>query len=660
MANNTVEIKFKGDSGNLTKAIKQLDNATKNLLKTQAKIEDFNNRTTKATNALKDANRRLYIELKKNGISSFKDLKLEAGVLTRAFQGNKVAIRKVREEMKRLAVSQGTARKGMFDTEHSTRILGGSFAVLRSKMLLASFGAGLFSMSIGRLTKLFGEQEKAEKKLETAIGRHSRVLLSFASAQQKVTTFGDEEIINAMSLVGAYTNNEKAIAQLTKASMDLAVAKGMDLKSAVDLVSKSIFSSTNALSRYGITIEGTEGSVIRLESATENISKLYGGQAQANAETFLGAMQQLSNAVGDTGENFGKVLAPAVLLVAKGMKAFAETIDVEKIKSYALVLGVAGGAYVVYAKGTLIATKAMVAFNKVSKKNLAVLAAMVIIAELIDKFDLFADGVGDVTDEVKKLEEALDGLNTKTGATSESALALLASEKSLGTASKNLHPLYEQRERILNDLFILKKKHTRVDEEGNEVLVESNEFETERNKIRERKHKNFMEIKNAEILGVGAMIGAFGELSEATKGNSIISARLAQASALVNTYAGVNKAFEQGGTLGFVTGAAILATGLANVATIQKQINDMQSFETGGLVGGRRHSQGGTIIEAEQGEFVMSRNAVQSIGVGTLSAMNQGGGALTVNIQGNVIGNEEFVRETLLPEISKTIKQGLA
>ena len=50
MANNTVEIKFKGDSGNLTKAIKQLDNATKNLLKTQAKIEDFNNRYISTNN----------------------------------------------------------------------------------------------------------------------------------------------------------------------------------------------------------------------------------------------------------------------------------------------------------------------------------------------------------------------------------------------------------------------------------------------------------------------------------------------------------------------------------------------------------------------------------------------------------------------------------
>ena len=53
------------------------------------------------------------------------------------------------------------------------------------------------------------------------------------------------------------------------------------------------------------------------------------------------------------------------------------------------------------------------------------------------------------------------------------------------------------------------------------------------------------------------------------------------------------------------------------------------SFEKGGLVGGQRHSQGGTMIEAERGEFVMSRNAVQSIGTETLSQINQGGGAGT-------------------------------
>ena len=41
------------------------------------------------------------------------------------------------------------------------------------------------------------------------------------------------------------------------------------------------------------------------------------------------------------------------------------------------------------------------------------------------------------------------------------------------------------------------------------------------------------------------------------------------------------------------------------------------SYEYGGYVGGNRHSQGGTLIEAERGEFVMSRRAVNAIGLET-------------------------------------------
>ena len=43
---------------------------------------------------------------------------------------------------------------------------------------------------------------------------------------------------------------------------------------------------------------------------------------------------------------------------------------------------------------------------------------------------------------------------------------------------------------------------------------------------------------------------------------------LAAASAIIDTYAGATKAFQQGGTVGFVTGAAIIAAGLSNVQKI--------------------------------------------------------------------------------------------
>ena len=78
----------------------------------------------------------------------------------------------------------------------------------------------------------------------------------------------------------------------------------------------------------------------------------------------------------------------------------------------------------------------------------------------------------------------------------------------------------------------------------------------------------------------------------------------------------------------------------------------------GGLVGGRRHSQGGTLIEAEQGEFVMSRNAVDAIGVENLNRMNRGGGgAINVSFNGNVL-SDDFIELEAIPKIQEAIRRG--
>ena len=83
------------------------------------------------------------------------------------------------------------------------------------------------------------------------------------------------------------------------------------------------------------------------------------------------------------------------------------------------------------------------------------------------------------------------------------------------------------------------------------------------------------------------------------------------------------------------------------------------TFAQGGLIGGRRHSQGGTNINAEQGEFVMSRNAVNAIGVENLNNMNQGssGGGTTININGGMI-SPEFVENELSEAIREAVRKG--
>ncbi len=170
----------------------------------------------------------------------------------------------------------------------------------------------------------FGIQEDAEKKLATALGKTSQALLDNASALQKVSNFGDEAIIGVQAAIGAFIKNEDAIAKATAATLDFATAQGMDLKGAGDLVAKTLGSTTNALTRYGIEVTGAVGSTERLQSVTDGIAKVWGGQAAAAAETMAGKMNQAKMAAGDLAEVIGAALSGTVIDLASELTTATE------------------------------------------------------------------------------------------------------------------------------------------------------------------------------------------------------------------------------------------------------------------------------------------------------------------------------------------------
>ena len=118
----------------------------------------------------------------------------------------------------------------------------------------------------------------------------------------------------------------------------------------------------------------------------------------------------------------------------------------------------------------------------------------------------------------------------------------------------------------------------------------------------------------------------------------------------------------------WLRGAAAVSHFASAYAQVRGMQNQMQKlggsgsaprFAEGGYVGGRPHSQGGTIIEAERGEFVMSRNATESIGLETLNQMNQsgGGGSINVSVTGNVL-TQDFVEGELAESIKEAVRRG--
>ena len=81
---------------------------------------------------------------------------------------------------------------------------------------------------------------------------------------------------------------------------------------------------------------------------------------------------------------------------------------------------------------------------------------------------------------------------------------------------------------------------------------------------------------NNQIQAYSGLAGALGSLAGESK-------ELAVGQAIVDTYVGANKSFAQGGTLGFVTAATVIAAGLANV---QKILSTPVGDGGGGSAGG--------------------------------------------------------------------------
>jgi len=113
----------------------------------------------------------------------------------------------------------------------------------------------------------------------------------------------------------------------------------------------------------------------------------------------------------------------------------------------------------------------------------------------------------------------------------------------------------------------------------------------------------------------------------------------------------------QGGGAGLPFGAALQAfSGFIGHTGGLIQNNGIQRFATGGMVQG----QDNVPIMAQSGEFIMRRSAVDSIGLQNLAQMNstgQGSSGITINIAGDMVGDEDHVRTKVLPAIKEELRR---
>jgi hypothetical protein len=190
-------------------------------------------------------------------------------------------------------------------------------SIASNSMSIMSGLAGAFGSIASAMVKpieLAGIQEMATKRLDAALRsvgdytpKVSQALQDHASALQRVSRFGDEAIMPVQQLLlqfgGVAVEN---IPRATKAVLDFAEANDMDLKAAAMAVAKSLGSSTNALTRYGIEFDNSLKGVQRFEAGIGAIEAKLGGFSQELTSTHAGAVDQVNMAYGDLLEKVGE------------------------------------------------------------------------------------------------------------------------------------------------------------------------------------------------------------------------------------------------------------------------------------------------------------------------------------------------------------------
>jgi len=613
------------------------------------------------------------------------------------------------------------------------QLLGGTLSVVRSRLLVMSFALALVNKIVGSFVRLAMKQEDVEKKLSVQLGYTSKSLLEYASAQQKVTQFGDEEVISVMGQLAAFTKNEEQIKALTQATLDLSEGMGLSLNDAGLLIGKTFGSTTNSLSRYAVAVKGTAGSQKRLESLTDSIAIRYGDLSK-NIDTTSKALKQMGNALGDAAEEIGKSMLKSTKEFAIEMTElthdtiipFIKTVNrVDFKQTFENIINNGQVMVDFFIRMAAILPKVMVIAG--GKMTLAFFENF--ISPLMIFFGTFSGEIAPLVKSNFKLlglemgKGILEGFISMGSSLSEKAQKLLGldmlkeqvvlmqkeiDDAKVSVGESRVFKLFkDQFEKDIFDAESLIKEFGEAYRETIEKLVAWQKEQLDPDGEGEDKGSWFSRMfkpTEDDLNAIRAAADMWGQFNNAIGGvtssyekmmlQKVENARQTElevaqsirsetkrqkkideinkkydkeakkrkeemrdikiAEAISNTALGITKAYTEPFPMNLILAALIATQGALQVATIKAQ-----KYQYGGMVGGQRHSQGGTMIEAERGEFVVSRGGVNAIGIEALNRINAGGGGGSVNISfnGNVL-SKDFIEDEAIPQIKEAIRRG--
>ncbi|WP_147612330.1 coiled-coil domain-containing protein [Treponema pectinovorum] len=192
--------------------------------------------------------------------------------------------------------------------------LGGAFSIATTALKGISGAIKGAVAAMEDLSQAANVQIKAETLLETAAKNNPYMddysvqkLKNYAGQLQKISTYGDEQLLPLMAQLSASGRDTAQTQQIMSAAINLAASGTMSLESAVKNLNKSYSGTVGELANSVPSLKNLTSEQLKNGEAVKIVANQYKGMAQSVANT-TGASQQLSNAIGDLKENAGRVI----------------------------------------------------------------------------------------------------------------------------------------------------------------------------------------------------------------------------------------------------------------------------------------------------------------------------------------------------------------
>tara|TARA_R100001015_G_C4635112_1_gene203521 strand:- start:4596 stop:7016 length:2421 start_codon:yes stop_codon:yes gene_type:complete len=343
--------------------------------------------------------------------------------------------KQVQKELRELGARGALATKTLRNVSRDSAGAASAFSVLRSKLLLASFGFSLFAGSVGRFANAAGDAEEIANKFNVVFGDNADAVRTWAEAYGDSVGRATTSIMSFASTLQdtfvpmgfARSEATQLSTQLTKLAIDVASFNNAADADVLNAFQSALVGNHETVRRYGIVIteaslqqEALRSKLVETNRPLTNQEKVQArlnlllkgskdaiGDAARTQESYANQVKKLNEQWKEFSEALGAEVLPIVTKLVGAMADLLGLLEGNMNRVLGYTTAIAGLATAFYAvrTATKLASKALKGFKA------STIAASGGIAALVFGFGELVASFFDVEDSAEKMNDKIEAVN---------------------------------------------------------------------------------------------------------------------------------------------------------------------------------------------------------------------------------------------------------